>query len=131
MPPANPDSGLPRVRRLALSIEPWRRAQLLAALSYVEGLHWLIDPDMYRIDLTELAALRRMFEREAGPGRDGETPSLVSATYEDLFTLDIIVAAADTYSHRRGGRPVPGLNDGDLDALQEWLADAQRWFRES
>lgn len=115
----------PVVRRAAFVINQARRRQFVEVLDYIETLHWHIDPDMYRIELTGVAALKLRFQDD-----EDDTSEVVcmSFTHDELFTLSIVVAAADTYSHRSKQPRVHGVNDQQLKALDEWVARAERWF---
>jgi len=115
----------PVVRRAAFSIGEEHRRQFVHVLDYIEMQHWHIDPDMYRIELDEVLALRKRFQDD-----EEDPPDVVcmSFTHDEIFSLGIIVAAADTYSHRHKQPRVLGVTDQQLRALDEWVARAERWF---
>ena len=98
--------------------------QFFEVLDYVETRHVFIDPDMFRIDLTELTALKRVFELS------DEEPACftVSFTHAELFALETIVYAADAYSHRKTEPAIYGVTDEQLAGLHDWLARSIRWF---
>ena len=86
--------------------------------------HPHIDPDMYRIELQGVLALKQRFQDD-----EEDPPDIVcmSFTHDELFSLSIIVDAA-TYSHRHQEPRVHGVTDQQLKALEEWVAQAERWF---
>jgi hypothetical protein len=115
----------PVVRRAAFVIGEAQRRQFCNVLDYIEMQHWHIDPDMYRIELEEVLALKRRFQDD-----EEDPPDVVcmSFTHAEIFSLSTFVDAATTYSHRHKQPPVYGVNDQQLKALDEWIARAERWF---
>lgn len=115
----------PSVRRAVFGLDAERCRQFLATIEYVESWHWHIDPDMFRIDLDGLAAVKQRFPADT----DGlPAAGSVSFSYEELFALETVVFAADVYSHRQGQPPVDGVSDRQFGELTAWLGEALRWF---
>lgn len=113
----------PIVRRGVFALTRARQRQVLEVLSYIELRHEWIDPDMFRIDMTLVAALQRIF----GAGEDDAPPS-ISVTYDEVFALETFVMAADTYAHRKGERKYCEVTDAEFDDLDLWVAQTRRWF---
>jgi len=115
----------PVVRRAAFTLGETHRRQFVNVLDYIEMQHWHIDPDMYKIDLEDVLALRKRFQDD-----EEDPPEVVclSFTHAEIFSLSIFVDAADTYSHRHKQPKVYGVDDQQLKALEEWVARAERWF---
>jgi hypothetical protein len=122
-PVTDPKPDVPVVRRAVFALEADRRRQVLEVLWYIEHRHHWIDPDMFTIELADVATLKRIF------GEGEEEPSLtISVTGDQMFALETCVMAADTYAHRRGERALCALTDDELAAVGRWVAQAQRWF---
>jgi hypothetical protein len=119
----SPDSR-PTVRRAIFVLDYERYRQFFEVIDYVEMRHAFIDPDMFRIDLAELSAFKKVFELP-----DEEPASVtLSFTYAELFALENIVHAADAYSHRKTEPAIYGITDQQLTGLHDWLARSIRWF---
>jgi hypothetical protein len=100
-----------------------RHRQLEEVLSYVHGIHHLIDPDMFDIPGKRLEDLRWCFQYD-----DLEpTGFTVTVCYDDLFWLQIITDAAYEYSLRKStGRRAESLTNTGFENLIAWLADSER-----
>jgi hypothetical protein len=120
---ANPRESTPTVRRAVISIDAVRRRRLLRVLDYIEVRHPSIDPDMYDIDLVEVAALKALFTTE-----DEKDEITISWVHDDLFALSIIIDAAETYSTRYGGGGIYGVSPSELEDLRRWVTASERWF---
>ncbi len=118
---SQPDA--PIVRRAVFAVESDTRRQVLEVLWYIEHRHHWIDPDMFTIELADVATLKRIF----GEGEEEPSPT-ISVTSDQMFALETCVMAADTYAHRRGERELCALTDDEFDAVDRWVAQAQRWF---
>lgn len=111
-----------------LVVSAGRHQQLQDIVSYVKAIHHHIDPDMYRISMTKLEELEWCvegveFESEGFKECLGFT---MKVSWEDLIFLQLVVEAADTYSHRRTtGWRVEGITDQGFDDLMKWLAKAE------
>jgi hypothetical protein len=99
------------------------RRQFVEVLIYIEERHWIIDPDMFRFDLAEIAALKQLIE--SGDADDG---GRIAVTSRDLLLLEYALDAAGTYSNRRGQPKVDDVGDNELASLMTWAVDAHRWF---
>lgn len=120
---SNPDR--PIVRRAVVALDSARRRQVLEVLSYIEDrLHW-IDPDMYRIERHQLETLQRLF---GNGNEDEDPPAQLSVTYDEVFSLETCVMAADTYAHRRGERQHCTLTDQEFTDVDAWVATIRRLF---
>jgi hypothetical protein len=115
----------PLVRRAAFTIDEEHRRRFVHVLDYIEMQHYHIDPDMYRIELDEVLALRQRFQDD-----EDDPPAIVcmSFTHREIFSLAIFVEAAITYSNRRNEPRVLGVTAEQLESLDEWVARAERWF---
>lgn len=115
----------PVVRRAAFAIREKQRQQFCHVLDYIEMQHPHIDPDMYCIELQGVLALKQRFQDD-----EDDPPDIVcmSFTHDEIFSLSIIVDAATTYSRRHKEPRVYGVTDQQLKALEEWVAQAERWF---
>jgi len=119
-------SAPPQLAELVVSAE--RHQQLQDVVAYVKGLHHFIDPDMYDISLKKLEELEWCvegveFESEGFKECYGFT---MKVSWEDLRFLEMVVMAADTYSHRTTtGYRVEGITDQGFDDLIKWLAQAE------
>jgi hypothetical protein len=120
---ANPHEATPKVRRAVISIDAVRRQRLLRILDYIDMRHPSIDPDMYDIELDEVAALKTLLTTD-----DAREKITISWLHEDLFALSIIIDAADTYSTRYGGTGIDGVSPSELEDLRRWVDAAERWF---
>lgn len=120
---ANPPESTPTVRRAVITLDAVRRQRLLRVLDYIELRHASIDPDMYDIDLDEVAALKTLFTTE-----QEHEEIAISWMHKDLFALSIIIDAADTYSTRYGGGGIYGVSPIELEDLRRWVATSERWF---
>lgn len=113
----------PVVRRAVFALTPDRRRQALEVLWYIEHRHHWIDPDMYDIDLDDVAALQRMFGAD-----DEDGPATISMTFEDVVALETCVMAADTYTHRPGERTLCPLTDEEFADIDRWTSEARQCF---
>jgi hypothetical protein len=120
---ANPRESTPTVRRAVIVVDATRRRRLLRVLDYIELRHPSIDPDMYRIELAGVAALKALFTT----GDENDEIS-VSFVHDDLFALSVIIDAAETYSTRYGGDGIYGVSPSELDDLRRWVEASERWF---
>lgn len=126
MPEPDLKTNPPEPAELAVSAE--RHQQLHDIVSYVKGLHPFIDPDMYDIPLKQLEELEWCVEGvEFESNRDKECYGFtMPVTWGDLRFIEMVVMAADTYSHRRTtGYRVESLTDQGFDDLLKWLAKAE------
>lgn len=107
-----------------LEVDTTRRRQLRAIVEYVQGIHHHIDPDRFLIDEEWL---RSIFDRL------DEQPletTRMRVTYRDLLLVETLVDAAGTYASRRDFPELDGVDDDDLDELNEWLGrEATALFR--
>lgn len=116
----------PIVRRAAFLVSKELRRQFVEILDYVETFHQTIDPDMFRIDLEQVTALKRLFEDDE---EDTTEAVCLAFTHDDIFALSIIVDATDTYCHRRTmQRGALNLTDQQLTDLRDWVTRSERWF---
>jgi hypothetical protein len=118
---SQPDT--PIVRRAVFALAPGRRRQVLEVLWYIEHRHHWIDPDMFKIELDEVATLKRIFGES-----EEEPPSTISVTNDEIFSLETCVMAADAYAHRRGERQLCALTDEEFAEVGAWVAQTHRWF---
>ena len=120
------NSNLPQPAELVVSAE--RHQRLHDIVLYVKALHHCIDPDIYRISLKKLEELEWCvegveFESEECHEHLGFT---MKVSWEDLWFLETVVRAADTYSHRAStGWRVEGITDQGFDDLLKWLAGSE------
>jgi hypothetical protein len=120
---ANPREPTPTVRRAVISIDAVRRQRLLRVLDYIELRHPSIDPDMYSIELENVAALKALFTTQ-----DEDEAISISFVHSDVFALSIIIDAAETYSTRYGGGGIYGVSPSELEDLRRWVNASERWF---
>ncbi len=113
----------PKVRRAVITMDAVRRQRLLRVLDYIELRQPSIDPDMYNIELDDVAALKALFTTN-----DENEAVTISFIHDDLFTLGIIIAATDTYSTRDGGKGLYRVSPSELEDLRRWVAASERWF---
>jgi hypothetical protein len=122
----NTHSNLSHSAELVVSAE--RHKQLQDIISYVKGIHYFIDPDMYRISMKQLEELAWCFE-----GDEFESEGFkecygfkMPVSWDDLRFIESVVMAADTYSQRTHsyGR-VEGITDQGFDDLMKWLARSE------
>ena len=105
-----------------------RHQQLQNIVGYVKQLHSFIDPDMYRISMKRLEELEWSvegveFESEGFKECLGFT---MKVSWDDLMFLEIVVAATDTYSHRRStGQRVESITDQGVEDLMKWLGRSE------
>lgn len=123
------DNQKPSFSQLAeLVVSAERHQQLQNIVGYVKQLHSFIDPDMYRISMKRLEELEWSvegveFESEGFKECLGFT---MQVSWEDLIFLETVVAAADTYSHRKStGQRVEGITDQGFDDLMKWLTRSE------
>jgi hypothetical protein len=116
----------PVVRRAAFVVHKERRRQFAEVLDYVETFHVIIDPDMFRIDLEQVTALKRRFEDDE---EDTTEAVCLAFSYDELFALGLFVDATDAYCHRRTmQRGALNLTDQQLTELRDWVTRSERWF---
>jgi len=115
----------PLVRRAVFTVDAELLRLWSEVLEYVETWHWAIDPEMYRIDVLQLAALKRLFH--PGDAR-GKRARQIGVTRGELFALRLIRDAADGYSHRSRQPRLETITDTQLKALDDWITSAARWF---
>lgn len=113
----------PVVRRAVFALAPDRRRQVLEVLWYIEHRHHWIDPDMFDIDLDDLAALQQMFGADDDPA-----PATISLTFDDVVALETCVMAADAYTHRQGERGLCSLTDEEFADIDRWMSEARQCF---
>lgn len=119
-------SSLPESAELVVSAE--RHQQLQDIVAYVKGLHHFIDPDMYDIPLKKLEELEWCVEGVEYESKDFKEcfGFTMPVTWNDLMFLEIVVMAADTYSHRKTtGYRVEHITDQGFDDLMKWLVKAE------
>ena len=97
-----------------VEIDKARHGQLLEILSYIEATCHHIDPDMYRIRSGDIETLKNLLVHGALHPR-------VAVSHDDLRSLEILVAAAWTYSHREKGNGLPGVRHEEFENLTLWL----------
>lgn len=112
----------PQLAELVVNAE--RHQQLQDIVAYVKGLHHFIDPDMYDMSLQKLEEMEWCvegveFESEGFKECYGFT---MKVSWEDLKFIEMVVMAADTYSHRTTtGYRVEGMTDQGFDDVMKWL----------
>lgn len=111
-----------------LVVSAERHQRLHDIVLYVKALHHCIDPDMYRISLKKLEELEWCVEgvEYVPEGCHEHLGFTMKVSWEDLWFLETVVSAADTYSHRAStGWRVEGITDQGYDDLLKWLARSE------
>ena len=110
----------PRLAELVVNAE--RHQHLERILTFVQDIHYFIDPDMFNIPKKRLDELTWCFQHE-----DLEHSGLtVMVSWDDLFLLELIVSAGYEYSLRKstGHRP-DGVTNVGFEALLKWLGQCK------
>lgn len=118
-------SHVPETAELVVSAERHQRLQDIVA--YVKGLHDFIDPDMFNIPLKKLEELEWCVEGVEYESKDFKEcyGFKMNVSWSDLCFIEIVVMAADEYSHRKTtGYRVDSLTDLGFDDLMKWLAQS-------
>jgi hypothetical protein len=105
-----------------ISIDAIRRRRLMRVLDQIEHEQPSIDPDMYRIELDEIAALKAVFTTG-----DEHAEISISFTHHDLFTLGVILDAT-AYVLRSRAAGIPVVSRSELEDLRRWVDSSERWF---
>ena len=109
----------PRLEPTVVAIDRIKHRQLREILTYIEGIHHEIDPDMYRIRPRDLEAMANLLVHGAlGPR--------ASLSHDELVSVELLVSAAWTYSHRGRGNGLPGVRQADFEKLMLWIGRAHR-----
>ena len=90
--------------------------------SFVDSIHHIIDPDMFRIDERELKWMKRLL-------RGGQIGTTIRVSYGELFVMETIVMAATEYTARKSTPIRLNVTDEELDALTEWFSRANGQLR--
>ncbi len=105
--------------RTVVEIDKSKHGQLLEILSYIEATCHHIDPDMYRIRPGDIETMTNLLVHGALHPR-------VAVSYDELRSVEILVEAAWTYSHRQRGNGLPGVRHEDFEKLTLWLDEARQ-----
>lgn len=113
---------------LMLAIDPEMHRRIAEVLSYVETREWLIDPDMFKIDMDKVHALQQLFRAEL-TGEPLDPPDEVAVTWDDVFTLHYYAMAAQEYSLRKSEKGLLDITNDHMEELRAWLARPEDRFR--
>jgi len=100
-------------------IDDVRRRAIAESLAFVKEILYEIDPDMYDVGRDELDACTALLVR-AAQSHD------VVLLPDEVNRVDIVVAAAWTYSYRGGGTGLPHVKSPEFDALTTWLGEVRQ-----
>jgi hypothetical protein len=114
---------------MSVRVDPEMHRCLVEALWYLENRAELIDPDMFDVKVEKVQELQRMFNAELDPEGDREPPDEVSLTFEELWTLDYYLIAAEEYSARSTETGLLTMDDEEWEHVREWIARARKLFR--
>lgn len=113
--------------RVVIEFDEKRYKLLFEILWYLKGIHHHIDEDMFDIPLDVLEAMHEAFTHEDVDPEDFR----LSVNWYELGLLQMMIDAADAYSHRKTESPVPGVDDDEFEPLRDWLyAHESALFRE-
>jgi hypothetical protein len=115
--PSDPRSS--DLEQTIVEVDKTKHGQLLEILSYIEATCHHIDPDMYRIRPGDIETMSNLLVHGALHPR-------VAVSHDELRSVEILVAAAWTYSHRQKGNGLPGVRHEDFEKLTLWLDEAQQ-----
>jgi hypothetical protein len=106
-----------------LHFDPETHQRITEVLWYVENRAWVIDPDMFRIDVEKVHALQKLFRAELEVQAE-EPPVAVAVNFQDVNTLAYYTIAAQAYSTRRTEKGLLSVSKEQLDEMISWLSQA-------
>lgn len=109
------DSGSVKLPPALVEIDESKHRQLLEILTYVKGIHYQIDPEMYSVGVKHFDVLKDLLKRSALQPK-------VTLSNDELFLMETLVSAAWTYSYRSRGNGLSGVKDPDFERLIKWTA---------
>jgi hypothetical protein len=111
--PLHSGSGSVNLAPVLVEIDEPKHRHLLEILTYVKGIHYEIDPEMYRIGVEHFDALKKLLKRSA------LQPKVILSS-DELSLVETLVSAAWTYSYRSRGNGLSGVKDPDFERLIKW-----------
>ncbi|MFN0099897.1 MAG: hypothetical protein ACKVS7_14585 [Gemmatimonadaceae bacterium] len=100
-------------------VDDARRRAIAEALAYVKQIHHEINPEMFRVGRDELDSCTALLAR-AAQAHD------VVLLPDELSHVEMIIAAAWTYSYRAQGTGLTHVKEPEFDALMRWLGTSHR-----
>lgn len=113
------DSGSVKLAPAIVEIDESQHRQLLEILTYVKGIHYEIDPEMYEVGVKHFDVLKDLLKRSALQPK-------VTLSNDELFLVETLVFAASTYSYRSRGNGLSGVKDPDFDRLIKWTGKVRQ-----
>jgi hypothetical protein len=107
---------------VTLFVDRDRHRVLTEIQSFVESIHHMIDPDMFRIDEHELTWMKRLL-------RGGQIGTTIRVSYNEIFVMETIVMAASEYTLRKSTPIRLNVTDEELERLTEWFSQAKDQLR--
>jgi hypothetical protein len=127
--PQHDDSAVPKLT-MTVRVTPEFHRCLREALGYLEYRWELIDPDMFDIDGDKITELQELFHAQYDQHMASrEPPEEVELTFEELWTVDYYLMAAEEFSARSTERGLLKLDDDDWKDAHKWLSRARQLFR--
>jgi hypothetical protein len=127
--PEDEDSGALKPT-MTVRVNPEIHHCLVEALGYLEYRWELIDPDMFEIDGTKITELQELFHAHYDEHMASrEPPEEVDLTFEELWTLEYYLMAAEEFSARSTERGLLKVEDDEWELARAWISQARKLFR--
>jgi hypothetical protein len=116
---------------MTVRVNPEIHPCLVEVLWYLENRGDFIDPDMFEIDAKKVKELQQLFhaEYELENFEPKQPPEEVELTFEELWTLDYYLLAAEEYSARSTERELLKVEEDEWKLVREWIERAKKLFR--
>lgn len=108
--------------RVTLFVDSGRHRALTEIQSFVDSVHHIIDPDMFRIDVAELNWMKRLL-------RNGYIGTTICVSFHELFVMETIVMAAAEYAARKSTPIRLNVTAEQFDGLTAWFSQAREQLR--